>query len=287
MRIAALAGMALLLVAIPTGQAAESNPKALAYLKKLQNKDGGFLPAADKDRSSLRATSSALRALKYFGGEPADRSAVANFVKRCHDKDSGGFADHPGGKPDVVTTAVGLMAVVELKMPVEDYEAGAIKYLGENVKTFEDIRIAVAGLEAIGKKAPQNAAWLEQVLKMRNADGTYGKGEGAARATGGAAVAVLRMGGKVENPEEVLKLLNAGQLKSGGFGKEGPEADLETSYRVMRLFHMLKAKPVGVARLREFIAKCQNEDGGFGVMPGQPSSVSATYFASILLHWLG
>jgi prenyltransferase beta subunit len=279
--------MAFLLVAVLPGQAAESSQKAIAYLKKLQNKDGGFRPAADKEQSSLRATSAALRALKYLGGEAADRSAAAGFVKSCHDKDSGGFADHPGGKPDVTLTAVGLMAVVELKMPVEDYEPGAIKYLGEHVKTFEDIRIAVAGLEAVGKKAPQNAAWLEQVLKMRNPDGTFGKGEGAARATGGAAVAVLRMGGKVENPEVVLKTLNDGQRKSGGFGKEGDDADLETSYRIARAFHMLKAKPAGAARLREFIARCQNADGGFGVRPGQPSSAGSTYFAAIILHWLG
>jgi hypothetical protein len=286
MRRPMLAGIVLLLAAVLPGQAAEPSNKAISYLKKLQNKDGGFLPAAGKDRSSLRATSSALRALKYFGGEPLDRSAAANFVKSCHDKASGGFADQPGGQPDVPTTAVGLMAVVELKMPVEAYEAGAIEFLGEHVKTFEDIRIAVAGLEAVGKKAPRNSAWMEEVLKMRNPDGTFGKGDAAARDTGGAGVAVLRMGGKLEHPEAILKTLNDGQRKSGGFSKEGAEADLETSYRIMRLFHMLQARPGGAARLREFVARCQNADGGFGVMPGQPSSVSGTYFAGIILHWL-
>jgi prenyltransferase beta subunit len=280
-----IVAVAVLLVVVPI-QAAESNKSTIAYLQKLQNKDGGFRPAADKDKSSLRATSSAIRALKYFGGDVPDRSGAANFVKSCYDKSSGGFADAPGGKPDVALTAVGLMALVELKIPLDDYETGAIRYLGENSKTFEDIRIAVAGLEAVHKKAPQNEAWLEQVNKMRNSNGFFGKGDGQARDTGGAIAAILRMGGKVAHADQVLKVLNEGQRTSGGFGKEGAEAELETSYRVTRAFHMLKTKPEGAAKLREFVGKCRNPDGGYGVMPGQPSGVGPTYFAGIILYWL-
>jgi hypothetical protein len=49
---------------------------------------------------------------------------------------------------------------------------------------------------------------------------------------------------------------------------------------------MLRAKPADVERLRAFIAKCRNADGGYGVAPGQPSAVGSTYFAGIVLHWL-
>jgi prenyltransferase beta subunit len=288
MKPAKLTGIVLLFVLALPVRAEDQNKVTITYLQKLQNKDGGFRPAADKDQSSLRATSAALRALKYFGGEVPDRSSAADFVKSCFDKTSGGFADNPGGKPEVALTAVGLMAVVELKIPTDPFEGAAIKYLDNHVKTFEDIRIAVAGLEAVGKKGPQNETWLEQVLKMRNTSGTYGKGDGAARETGGAEVAVLRMGGKIGNRDEVLKVLNAGQRKSGGFGKAGTEeADLETSYRVMRCYHMLKTKPGEAAKLREFVGNCRNKDGGYGVMPGQPSAVGPTYYAAIILHWLG
>jgi len=41
-----------------------------------------------------------------------------------------------------------------------------------------------------------------------------------------------------------------------------------------------------VAPLRKFIAQCQNKDGGYGVAPGKPSSVSGTYFAAIIGKWL-
>jgi prenyltransferase beta subunit len=286
MRRMLLIGATLVLLCGLTAHAEEPNKSPLAYLASMQQKDGGFLPDSSKDRSSLRATSAAIRAIKYFGGELQNASAVANFIKSCHDKASGGFADSPGGKPDVATTAVGVMAVVSLSLPVEDYEAGALKYLTENVKTFEEIRIAAAAMEALGKKTPPKEGWLDDILKLRNPDGTFGKGDAAARDTGGATAAVLRMGGKVSDPEAILKTLNAGQQKSGGFGKGGAAADLESSYRIMRAFHMLGAKPEGVEKLREFIARCRNADGGYGVTPGQQSSVSGTYFAGIIREWM-
>jgi hypothetical protein len=281
-------GVGVLLAAAPAwAQTADQKKATVAYLQQLQQKDGGFAPAADKPKSSLRATSSALRALKYFGGEPAEKAACADFVKSCFDKDSGGFVDAPGGKPDVAVTAVGAMAVVELKLSTDPYEAAVLKYLGDNAKSFEEVRIAAAGLEALGKRPKEADDWLAQVLKMRNDGGTYGKGQGAARDTGGAVVAVLRLGGKVDNADAVLKVLKDGQRADGGFGKaDSDSSDLETSYRVMRAFHMLKAPPADVGRLRDFIASCRNDDGGYGPAKGQPSGASATYNAATILHWL-
>jgi hypothetical protein len=112
------------------------------------------------------------------------------------------------------------------------------------------------------------------------------KGAGQARDTGGAVVAVLRLGGKVEHRDKVLEALKAGQRDDGGYGKaDAKGSDLETTYRVLRAFHMLKDRP-DAEKVRKFVAKCRNEDDGYGVMPGQPSAVGGTYFASIILHWL-
>jgi prenyltransferase beta subunit len=284
-----------LAVCVPTlcAQSAEEKKATVAYLQGLQFGDGGFLPAAADpasnklSKSSLRSTSSSLRALKYFGGEPKDAKAAAAFVYKCRDKDSGGFADEPGGKPDVPTSAVGIMAVVEVKLPTEPFADGVLKYLGENVKGFDDIRIAAAGLEALGKKGPQADAWLKEVTKLRHDDGTFGKDDGAARDTGGAVVAVLRLGGEVPHKENVVKTIKAGQRDDGGWGKAGAKAsDLESSYRVMRCFHMLKERPADAEKLKGFIAKCRNKDGGYGTVPGQESSAGGTYYAAIILHWL-
>ncbi len=280
-------------LAVARGQTPEQKKATIAYLQSLQAADGGFLPSKAEPKgdaeikSSLRATSSAVRALKYFGGEPKDKASAAKFVEGCFDKESGGFADRPGGKPDVPTTAIGLMAALSLGLPAERYAPPVVKYLGENAKDFDQIRIAAAGLEAAGQKAPQADAWLEQVAKLRNADGTYGKGDGVPRETGSAVALVLRLGGKLEGREQVVKALKAGQRADGGFGKAGTkDSDLETTYRVMRSFVMLKEKPEAVERCREYVARCRNGDGGYGVAPGQASSVSGTYYASIVLHWL-
>lgn len=264
----------------------------IAYVEKLQDVKGGFLPRMpqknEKLEPGLKATSAAVRTLRYLGGTLANKEGCIKFVESCHDPVSGGFADVPGGKADVFTTAVGMMAVHELGLPVEKYAPGVLKYLSENAKGFEEIRIAVAGLEKLPEKSPRNTAWLEEVRKLQNGDGTFGKELGQARFTGGGVVALLRMGAKVDNADAIVKTLQQGQRRSGGFGKEdsGALADLESSYRIMRCFHMLKAQPKDVEGLRSFIAKCRNPDGGYAVTPGGPSNVSGTYYAAIILHWL-
>jgi hypothetical protein len=194
----------------------------------------------------------------------------------------------PGGKPDLFTTAVGVMAVTELKMPTDKVSAGAVKFLSENAKNFEDIRIAAAGLERLNEKAPNAKAWLADVGKLQNADGSFGKGPGQARATGGSVVTLLRLGGDVADRAALVKILKDGQRRNGGYGKDDNEiaSDLETTYRVMRCFVMLKASPENVEGMRSFVAKCRNEDGGYGMTPGEPSNVNATYFAGIIRHWL-
>jgi prenyltransferase beta subunit len=277
-----------LLVLVPPvrAQSADEKKATISYLQKLQTKNGGFLSKSDDKEPSLRATSSALRAVHYFGGEALDKGRAADFVQNCYDDSAGAFANQPKGKPEVFTTAVGLMAVVELKMPAAKYEEPAMKYLLKNARTFEEVRIAVAGLEAIGKTPPGDE-WLALVSKMGNGDGTFGKGPGEARDTGGAVVALLRMGAKVDKSAVVLKTLNAGQRKDGGYGKaDAAGSDLESTYRVLRAYHMLKAKPEHVDGLRKFIASCRNADGGYGVAPGQESNVSGTYYAAIISHWL-
>ena len=278
-------------VATADAQDAAAIKQTIAYVQKLQLTSGGFLNAQPKDSETtptLQATSSALRALHYLCGDLPNRKGCIKFVESCHDPKSGAFMNTPAGKPGVFTTAVGLMAVTELKLPTDKYAKGAIQYMSENAKGFEDIRIAAAGLERLNAKSPKNDEWLKEVLKLRNKDGTFGKGPGLARATGGSVVTVLRLGGKEIDTEVVLNTLKAGQRQNGGYGKDDDEiaSDLESTYRVMRCFMMLKTKPGSVEGMRSFVAKCRNPDGGYGAAPGQASSIGGTYFASIILHWL-
>jgi prenyltransferase beta subunit len=282
----------VLLFALPAAAqppSAEQKKATLDYLYALQKPDGGFGLNARVPDSDLGATSSALRAIKYFGGEVKNKAGCEKFILSCFDASTGGFASRPKGMADVRMTAIGVMALHELAPPAKTTKqiyASATNYWIANAKAFEDVRIAAAGLDTIGGKLPKKVDWIAIVNQNRNADGTYGKAGNQPRDTGGAVAAILRLGGIIGDKDAVIKVMKDGQRPEGGWGKEGEKADLETTYRVMRSLYMLKAKP-NLETLHAFIAKCRNDDGGYSVQPGQPSSVSATYFASIILKWAG
>jgi prenyltransferase beta subunit len=290
--------IAITLVAllIPTlrAQTPEQKKATIKFLQELQVSDGGFVPAPVDGRidtnpkGGLRATSGAIRALKYFGGEPTDKKAAAKFVQACWDEKTGSFSDTPGGKGDVFTTAVGLMAVAELGLPMMEYRDAALNFMVEHAKEFEEIRMTAAGMEAAGKRKEDVARrWTAELQAKANEDGSYGKGAEVFRATGGTVAAILRLGGKPVGPKRVTDILDPGQNKDGGFGKDDTGvSDLETTYRIMRCYHMLKAQPKRPEALRLFIAVCRNPDGGYGVQPGKPSQVSGTYYAGIILKWI-
>jgi acetyl esterase/lipase len=176
------------------------------------------------------------------------------------------------------------MAVAELKIAADEIAKGAIEYFSKNVKTFEDIRIAVAGLEAVSKPSPDFVAWTKQIEAMGNADGTFGTGSAKARETGSAAAALLRMGVALEKKTAVLAALRAGQRDDGGWSKGDGPSDLESTYRVMRTFFMLKESP-DLEKLREFVDRCRDTNGEFTTQPGGTPDLGATYFATTILRW--
>ncbi len=286
--------LALLLPLPVSAQTADEKRAAIQFLASLQQPDGGFIAApldkkADAEpKSSLRVTSGAVRAIKYFGGEVPNSGKAAAFVMSCYDRTTGGFGDRPKGTPDVTLTAIGMMAAAEL-YPDRFDPGPSNRFLANNAKSFEERRLAVAGMEAVKVFSPVIKDWFADIRRTANPDGTYSKGDAQARETGGVIAMFLRAGEKLPDDQRtaVIAALQAGQRSDGGFGKPGDKgSDGETTYRVMRAFHLLKEKPKGVAKVREFFAKCRNADGGYGVAPGQPSTVSGTYYAAAVSRWL-
>jgi hypothetical protein len=229
----------LLLALLSHPEVPEGDKAAIAFLRGLQTPSGGFVnlpPKGSKAGPSLRLTRTGLRAFRLLGGAPADREAVVGFLKDCYDRSSGGFADHPGGRPDPISTSVALMALVELKLPTEPYMERALRFMGEKASGFEEVRMVASGLESVGRRVPQAAEWLKTIDRARNPDGSYGKGPGQARTTALYVVTQQRLGGKPESAEAVLKVLRAGQRQEGGFGNSQPGgSDLESCYRVVRV----------------------------------------------------
>jgi hypothetical protein len=107
-----------------------------------------------------------------------------------------------------------------------------------------------------------------------------------AREAGGVLVSRLRLGERVENTPQILTVLRAAQSPEGAWGKKGSPPDLDTTYRVMRAFFMLKAPPRDPDSLRKFIARCRQPDGSYAVAPGQPGTISGTYYAGVISNWL-
>jgi hypothetical protein len=182
------------------------------------------------------------------------------------------------------------MAAVELGIPKDKF-AKAIDYLKENVKSFEDYRIAAAGIEAWGVTAcPFNLSeWHDVGIKSISTKLPPIK-DGGARIIGSITAFTVRLGQQKptdSKPEVIARLLDSGLLPDGGWGKEGAkDADIETTYRVMRAYMLLKDKPTQLTAVRKFIESHRNKDGGYGMTPGAMSHVGATYYATIITHWL-
>ncbi len=258
---------------------------------------GGFLVAPQDPnidavpQPGLRATSAAVRTLKYLGAVIPNKDKHAAFVLSCHDPKTGGFAE-PGGKPDVTITSIGVMAAMELGIPKPKF-AKAMDYLKANAKTFEDVRIGAAAVEAWGvKDCPFDPKVLAKEAGLLGARGTtdaVAMQDGGARDFGSTLATMLRLGAPINDGarKHTTELLRLGQRDDGGFGKKGEKAsDIESTYRVMRAFMLLKEKPKDVKKLREFLASHRNKDGGYSTKPGEKPNMGGTYYAIIITKWL-
>ncbi|OJW22163.1 MAG: peptidase [Planctomycetales bacterium 71-10] len=252
-----------------------------AYVASLQNPDGGFGPAPGRP-SSLGTTSGAVRILKYVGGSIPDVLNCIQYVRSC--RADGGFAPAPGGKADSLTTSIGLLAAGELKIADKELVDAAVAFFHEHAKEDEQVRMAVAGLEAVAGKSADLPRWLDQIRKLGNPDGTFAEGPGQAFAAGTVAATVLRSGEALANRDAAIEAIKAGQRPDGGWSKDGGPSDLSSSYRVMRALFLLKERP-DLGRLRAFIARCRKSDGTYSNTPDGEGNLGATYYASIMTSW--
>jgi prenyltransferase beta subunit len=267
------------------------------WVLALEAPEGGFYLAPQDSKSDaaprpmLRATNGAVRALKYLGFPllNKEREKHAAFVLKCYDPKTGAFAE-PGGKPDVAITSIGVMAAAELGIPHEKF-AKAMDYLKENARTFEEVRIAAAAVEAWGvKDCPFKLDEWQGIANKELGTKLPTINSGGARMIGSITAFTHRLGLQKDSdskPEVIARLLDRGQLPDGGWNKEGEKAsDIETTYRVMRAYMLLKEKPKDPKKLRELIESHRNKDGGYAVEPGDKSSMSGVYYAAIINHWL-
>jgi prenyltransferase beta subunit len=282
-----------------SGQPAQLDQKdreaTIRWILQQQVDRGGFLlkphpPNLDViPQPSLRATSGAVRALLYLRAPIPNVDRHRQFVLSCYDPQSGGFAE-PGGQPDVTLTSVGIMAAVALQIPPQEY-ARSWEYLQRHAKSFEEVRIAAAAVEAAGvKNCPFDIRpWIAQGHKAAEQALQRNPAQGGARDLGSAVALILRLGGDVtsEQNQRYTQFLRQGQRPDGGWGKSDSEhSDLESTYRVMRAFVHLRSKPRDIPALSRFLAAQRSPQGAYAVAPAEAPSMSGTYYAAAMLHWL-
>jgi hypothetical protein len=266
----------------------KARQETLKYILALHDAESGGYKVDANAKPSYRACNGAAKAIRYLGGTVPDKDKTAAFVLKCYDPATGAFAE-PGGKADVGSTAIGVITAAEFDVPHEKY-AKALDYLKANAKSFEEIRLAAAAVEAWGvKDCPFKLNDWFDAAKTHIREISSDAANGGARELGSAAALSLRLEAPVGKQESAMAInqLKLGQRDDGGWGKkDAPASDPESNYRVMRALYLLKAKPADPAKLRNLIAKYRNADGGYGVEPGKPSNMSGTYYAITVLHWL-
>ncbi|WP_254510771.1 prenyltransferase/squalene oxidase repeat-containing protein [Anatilimnocola floriformis] len=263
---------------------------AASFLRTLQQPNGGFisnqLKPDETAKPDLRTTRTAVRVFRLLDREVPNREALSAFLTACYDEKTGGFAAEPAGVPDPISTSVGLMIMQELKLPTGKHLPRGLKFMDEQTQGFEQIRMVASSLEEFETTVPSATKWVRELSTKKLANGAFGEGPGAARQTGLFGVAIQRLGGKIDR-DATLSVLRAGQRADGGFGSDSPDlSDLESCYRIVRLFHRLGAMPDRVHDLRGFVASCKNSDGGYGRTTSEPSSLHGTYYATIITSWL-
>src|SRR5262245_5470343 len=264
---------------------AKAREETLKYILSLHDPETGAYRADVNAKPSYRACNNASKAIRYLGGKvQPDREKTAAFILSCYDPKTGTFAE-PGGKADVSSTAIGIITAAEYGVPMEKFPK-ALDYLKENVKTWEEVRIGGAALEAVKEKPDWLAQW-DRVADEFGRSKIRPAADGGARDVGSLAAYRLRLGKEVEHRDSLAKFMSEGQRDDGAWGKAGEKAsDFETTYRLMRAFMLLKQKPSNPAKLRAYVARHRNADGGYGTEPGKPSNIGGTYFAITILYWL-
>ncbi|MEZ6140535.1 MAG: prenyltransferase/squalene oxidase repeat-containing protein [Zavarzinella sp.] len=266
--------------------AAQEASKAVTWIEQLEHAQGGYTDRP-KGTVSVMSTTAGVRALGYFGSKPKKPADCEKFIISCFDPQTGGFAASPKGKPAVVPTAVALMGLKALNSKFDITKSRT--YLVQNAHTFEERRLAIAGMEAFPPIPAEVSPWLTTVKASANRFGVFGPEMGTTWDTGSVAAMVLRTGSQFPKSQQdiIANFLITGQTDDGGYWNPTTKTtDLASTYRVVRAIHLLKAKPKDENKMKSWLAKCQNADGGFGNAPKQPSTISATYQAGIILHWL-
>jgi hypothetical protein len=266
------------------GEVSADQKATIQFIESLRDKETGAFKQTAKDKPSLRATNGAVKALKALDQKVTNIETIQKFVLGCYDAKTGAFAE-PGGKPDATITSIGIIVACEVGIDKKEFPK-AMEYLLANAKTFEEVRIGAAAVEAWGRDGLK----LEGITAIAEKE-FNSKIETLSKDTPFFAASIVtakRLRAVDPATDRVAASgLVFGQHKDGGWSKIDEKAsNIESTYRVMRAFKMLEAKPLDIPQLRKFLASHHNKDGGSATKSGDLSTISGTYYMVIVSKWL-
>ena len=280
----------------------------IAYVRGLARPDGGF-GWDDQPDSHLSPTFAAIGCLHRLGALPADRQALARFVRTHHpitgeDAEAGKHAAEL--RTFVCHQIQGLLWLGEdvssfhetvegwtapSKYPAT-YEPRGYPIFRQEMMAFVFRERLSLPLDAI---APELIAYLDS---RRRPNGSFNNTPAADGSDGHVfntwvGLQALRALGRLdERRAETIAWLRACQRPSGGFTWQpgatiGAIDDVDYARAAVRALQMLGAEPADPAACVRWLASLWNADGGFGDRPGLPSRPEATFFALDALTALG
>jgi len=231
---------------------AEVLGKAAAYVKSMQNADGGW-PLIQGGKSDIETTALAIQAL-LFVGEGSGSETVSkglNYLVKSQGEDG-------GWNENSAHTIFTVMALSEAGLST--HEALSIKAL----------------------------SWLRK--KAQNADGSWAKnvgGVGNPVYTGAVLTGMKRVNLDTMYtpvPKGIQWLIDNRNSDGGWAIKKGePSNTMATAWAVQGLSIAAIDYAYTIEESLNWLKQAQNDDGGFGLMKGQPSDSELTSYAVLAL----
>lgn len=252
------------------------------FLEQLQREDGGYADTSLNSESSVNSTNSVVKVLGHVGWPVANAERIGEFIDRCLDKATGGFAQAPGAEANAFATASALIVLHGIGDAGRfarywDHASAFMNALADSQYDHFMVISAYDECGIRGSSPSRSIAYFEEKGEM----GRYGNDVAEVAI---AVASLLRLGRPVKDPEFQTATLLAGQCSDGGFGPDGA-SDLFTSYCVLRALVLLAGEP-GLGRLSGYVDRLERTDG-YTVRAGEPSSAGATYMALTLRGWIG
>jgi len=231
-----------------------------------------------------------------------DIKKTINFVKSCEDKE-GGFGNFVHDEGGVDSTVAGIEIFNVLNAKIENREKH-IKFLKKcqnpdggfgrkinDVSAIDYTCSAVAALYELGDY-PENVKGMVNFVNLcKNPDGGFGRTPGSPSDLDStiSAIAALRIVGEIYYTKEIINYIKSLYAESENFAfyKPNPTGKGNVEYTNLALMGYdmcgIEEEQEKRKKIINFTLRCQNEDGGFGEIPGYPSNIDYSYSALEIL----